>query len=178
MGVSYRFPPFWNSAQEKKYRRKTPKQLAQEAIFDAIWASGFVWAKLNGMTMWWGFPQPNMIKMDNISIHLNDLQLVGEKSRGRIGAVKWWASLRWCQSLRDVSIIVLFACDQPFPWTNDVECMGTHLPFVATLEIHAINLDTDDDRCTHIVILWDRPIQNLILPSCCPSGSNLVPALI
>lgn len=26
--------------KEKKYRRKTPKQLAQEAIFDAIWASG------------------------------------------------------------------------------------------------------------------------------------------
>lgn len=26
--------------KEKKYRRKTPRQLAQEAIFDAIWASG------------------------------------------------------------------------------------------------------------------------------------------
>jgi hypothetical protein len=52
-----------SSAQEKKYRRKTPKQLAQEAIFDAIWASGFMWAS-HWMTMW-GFPQPNRIKMDN-----------------------------------------------------------------------------------------------------------------
>ena len=28
------------TVKEKRYRRKTPKQLAQEAIFDAIWASG------------------------------------------------------------------------------------------------------------------------------------------
>ena len=28
------------TAQEKRYRRKTPRQLAQEAIFDAMWASG------------------------------------------------------------------------------------------------------------------------------------------
>lgn len=27
-------------AKEKRYRRKTPRQLAQEAIFDAMWASG------------------------------------------------------------------------------------------------------------------------------------------
>lgn len=26
--------------KEKRYRRKTPKQLAQEAIFEAMWASG------------------------------------------------------------------------------------------------------------------------------------------